>query len=324
MKKFLSLFLTIGLLLGLTSCGGEAPESFTVSFETEYGTAPKSFDVEYGTILRADQLNALTCEGYTFKGWFNGETEAKAGEYKVTKDVTLTAKWEFKFLGIYDCFTLPNSIQVRITLSEDKTCALDLLFQPPFPMANITFKGTYTVEDALVKIDLDKEKLSLTSGITWEDFNTFDWKGAIGVTSNQVEEYLTKAKTGCVKIGKDKLIFTDQGYDFDFVPGKDFDERLVGAWEAKSGEISSRVLFNEDKTCVLGAKMTNNVNYAKGKYLTLQNYIKVILVEDSQDNISYTPASKVLTEIMNYSFANDELIWGDRFNKMSTTDITFE
>ncbi|MBR0099564.1 MAG: InlB B-repeat-containing protein, partial [Treponema sp.] len=45
-----------------------------------------------GTALTAEQLPVLTESGYTFGGWYDGETKAEAG-YKVTKDVTLTANW---------------------------------------------------------------------------------------------------------------------------------------------------------------------------------------------------------------------------------------
>lgn len=67
---------------------------FTVTFKTAHGKNPASIEVEKDTVLTAEQLKKLTFEGFIFKGWFDGETEAKAGEYKVTKDVTLTAKWK--------------------------------------------------------------------------------------------------------------------------------------------------------------------------------------------------------------------------------------
>ena len=67
---------------------------YTVKFETEHGTAPASITVESGTKLTAEQLKALpdTVDNI-FEGWYDGEIQAKSGEYTVTKDVTLVARW---------------------------------------------------------------------------------------------------------------------------------------------------------------------------------------------------------------------------------------
>ena len=99
MKRFIklaALILGSALVFGFASCdistGSNEPTLCKVSYETEHGTAPESISVEEGTALTAAQLPSLTADGYTFDGWYDDDTKAEAG-YKVTKDVSLTAKW---------------------------------------------------------------------------------------------------------------------------------------------------------------------------------------------------------------------------------------
>ena len=93
----LVLLASVMVLLPLVGCKNDSvPEvpKYTVKFETEHGTAPASITVESGTKLTAEQLKALTdTVDNIFEGWYDGETQAKGGEYTVTKDVTLVARW---------------------------------------------------------------------------------------------------------------------------------------------------------------------------------------------------------------------------------------
>ena len=94
-KGLAALLMALALVFGFASCKTESEEETvyrTVTYSTKHATAPEKLTVEDGTALTAEQLPALTAEGYTFGGWYDGETKAEAG-YKVTKDVTLTAKW---------------------------------------------------------------------------------------------------------------------------------------------------------------------------------------------------------------------------------------
>ncbi|MBQ6058147.1 MAG: InlB B-repeat-containing protein [Treponema sp.] len=94
-KGLTALLMALALVFGFASCKTESEEETvyrTVTYSTEHATAPEKLTVADGTALTAEQLPALTESGYTFGGWHDGETKAEAG-YKVTKDVTLTAKW---------------------------------------------------------------------------------------------------------------------------------------------------------------------------------------------------------------------------------------
>lgn len=71
--------------------------TYTVSYSSDYATEQvyklKPVTVQEGTVLGVEQLPVLSETGYTFIGWYDGEKKVIAGAYKVTKNVTLVAKW---------------------------------------------------------------------------------------------------------------------------------------------------------------------------------------------------------------------------------------
>ena len=110
MKNRLLSILTLGALIGafvsvaFTACKievdssrDENPVNYFVSYQSDYGTLPDSIKdgiaVKENTVLTAEQLPELTAADMIFKGWYDGETKALAGEYKVTKNVKLKALW---------------------------------------------------------------------------------------------------------------------------------------------------------------------------------------------------------------------------------------
>lgn len=82
--------------MGLSACDTSVSPIFSVcsvNYQTEYGTAPNTKVLLAGTTLGETELPTLEADGQTFGGWFDGETQAIAGKYSVTKNVTLVAKW---------------------------------------------------------------------------------------------------------------------------------------------------------------------------------------------------------------------------------------
>ena len=132
MKKLvlvgLVLLASVMVLLPLVGCKNDSvPEvpKYTVKFETEHWTAPASITVESGTKLTAEQLKALpdTVDNI-FEGWYDGETQAKGGEYTVTKDVTLVARWRNRDTVASVTFSPSDTKffydeKVTVTLSSD-------------------------------------------------------------------------------------------------------------------------------------------------------------------------------------------------------------
>lgn len=103
-------FLCICVILGCSvesSSGEEKPvvATYTVSYSSDYATEQvyklKPVTVQEGTVLGVEQLPVLSETGYTFIGWYDGEKKVIAGAYKVTKNVTLVAKWDEKRISTY-------------------------------------------------------------------------------------------------------------------------------------------------------------------------------------------------------------------------------
>lgn len=108
-KKIIFLWAALFVFVSLFSCKKEDDEvsnlnfggyvyKYTVTYKTGYGTAPSSISVAPGTVLKSEHLPVLTatdCD-YVFKGWYDDETQAVAGQYVVRGNVTLTAKWADK------------------------------------------------------------------------------------------------------------------------------------------------------------------------------------------------------------------------------------
>lgn len=70
--------------------------TYTVSYSSDKGVTDadllKPITVSDGTAITAGQLPELSATGWSFEGWYDGETKVIAG-YKVTKNITLVAKW---------------------------------------------------------------------------------------------------------------------------------------------------------------------------------------------------------------------------------------
>ena len=64
---------------------------YTVTFNSDGGSSVSKQTVEEGK--KATEPKAPTKKGYTFKGWYLGSTKYNFSN-KVTKNITLTAKWE--------------------------------------------------------------------------------------------------------------------------------------------------------------------------------------------------------------------------------------
>ena len=83
-RKLFSIGCCLVILLAtiLTSCQHEVPEPemVTVSYDSEFGTLAKTEKiVEKGYKLTAEDLPALTENGYTFEKWYINNEEAKVG-----------------------------------------------------------------------------------------------------------------------------------------------------------------------------------------------------------------------------------------------------
>ena len=104
LNKVLCLFLMLTLVFAFVGCKKDTgtndgnnnnnvtPTMYTVEFDSAGGSAVESQSVEENKL--ATEPAAPTKEGYTFLGWFLGETQWNFAENKVTASITLIAHWE--------------------------------------------------------------------------------------------------------------------------------------------------------------------------------------------------------------------------------------
>lgn len=99
LTKVLCFAMLLAVIFSFTACdllfgGTNTPETtkYTVEFDSAGGSDVASQSIEENQL--ATKPADPTKEGYTFLGWFLGETEWNFAENKVTKAITLIAKWQ--------------------------------------------------------------------------------------------------------------------------------------------------------------------------------------------------------------------------------------
>ena len=69
--------------------------TYTVTYATPWGTAPEAITVVKNAVLTDGDLSELSDDGFVFLGWYDGSTKVLAGDYTVTNDVVLSARWDY-------------------------------------------------------------------------------------------------------------------------------------------------------------------------------------------------------------------------------------
>lgn len=111
---------------------GEVIGAYTVTFQSEGGSEVAS---QIRANAPADQPADPTKEGYTFIGWYNGESEWDF-ETPVTADLTLTAKWQ---LNQYTITFKPENGGQDIVIKQDYGTAITAPANPT--KTGYTFAG---------------------------------------------------------------------------------------------------------------------------------------------------------------------------------------
>lgn len=167
--------------MGGVSCEQNLPEekTYTVKFDSDGGSEIKPVTVEDGGKVTKPEDPTRT--GYTFKGWFNGDTEYDF-EKAVTADITLKAKWEVVVVNYTVTFDSDGGSEVAAVEVKDG----EKVIKPADPTKDgYTFKGWLDGEDVY-----DFEK-AVTANITlkanWEvvTYNiTYELNGGTGDEGN--------------------------------------------------------------------------------------------------------------------------------------------
>ena len=143
---------------------------YTVKFDSDGGSACEDITVTYGG--KYPTLPAPTKEGYTFDGWFDGETQVMSGTaVTITEDQTLTARW-----GI-NTYTITYQVDGQTVKTESVTYGADIpaytytktgydvsAWSPAapekMPARNLTFTATTKVHQHSLTYMLDGEMKS--------------------------------------------------------------------------------------------------------------------------------------------------------------------
>ncbi len=126
--------------------GTTASKGFTVTFDTQGGSAVQSQQVKNGQ--KATRPTDPTRDGYTFDGWYvEGEKWSFVG-YVVTENMTLTAKW------LANTYTVYFDSQGGSEVIASKQVEFDTLYgEIPTPTkTDYTFDGWYTAINGGTKI----------------------------------------------------------------------------------------------------------------------------------------------------------------------------
>ena len=144
--------------------------TYTVKFDSDGGSACKEITVTYDG--KYPTLPAPTKEGYTFEGWFDGETQVMSGTaVTITEDQTLTARW-----GI-NTYTITYQVDGQTVKTESVTYGEDIpaytytktgydvsawnsVVPKKMPARNLTFTATTKVHQHSLTYMLDGEMKS--------------------------------------------------------------------------------------------------------------------------------------------------------------------
>ena len=219
----ISAVFTILVCALVCACKAEVvPDTFyKVYYETEHGTAPESKSVRSGTVLKAEDLPALTAEGYTFEGWYKDSTLITAdSKFAVREDITLKAKWtqiipedppeeEVYYTVSYESEhgTVPHAKEV---LADTVLTAEDL---PTLEEDGYTFEGWYIGNTLITAASNYKVTANVKlTGVWKKDKTNKNLNPFVGLTIldtyNESNFTLTAQKSG-----SDYIITATEGYD---------------------------------------------------------------------------------------------------------------
>ena len=129
----------------------ESVKEYTVTFDSDGGSAvEKQVIIENGTAVKPEDP---TKEKYKFLGWYLGE-QLYSFDTKITKDITLKAKWEYIPTVTYKIEELKGSIvgQAKLFILKDNVKVAGT--------ADVTTSsGTITVAIPATGLDINKNKI---------------------------------------------------------------------------------------------------------------------------------------------------------------------
>ncbi len=177
-------------------------KTYTVTYFSERGTVPSPINVDDKTLLDANDLPTLTASGYTFAGWYVGNTKI-TDSYQVTGNVTLTGKWNYTISYSTAHGTTPTiktvSSGYKLTQSDLPTLSDNSYIFIGWKIGDQTTSVNYAVNDNITLTAVWADKPSGFSLLITSDTD---------ITEDELNFALTVQKSG------DSYILTaTEGYD---------------------------------------------------------------------------------------------------------------
>lgn len=165
------------------------PITYTIDFDTN-GGLPTLSSIDYTIESDSFTLQEITKAGYTFDGWYNGETKVTEITTGTYGNMTLVAKWTA------DLYTISYDLADGVNSPENPTSytiesGLITLKDPT--RVGYTFVGWYNGEQLVTTIDSNTlENISLTAKWTVNSYKlTFDVDGNLTEKTFKYGESIT-------------------------------------------------------------------------------------------------------------------------------------
>lgn len=165
------------------------PITYTIHFDTN-GGLPTLSSIDYTIESDSFTLQEITKVGYTFDGWYNGETKVTEITTGTYGNMTLVAKWTA------DLYTISYDLADGVNNPENPTSytiesGLITLKDPT--RVGYTFGGWYNGEQLVTSIDSNSlENISLTAKWTINSYTlTFDVDGNLAEKTFKYGESIT-------------------------------------------------------------------------------------------------------------------------------------
>ena len=265
-------------------------KTYTVTFETEYGTAPAKIEgLKKGDRLTEEQLKALEdVTGYKFDGWFSGETQFTT-ETEITSDITLTAKWTKTYTLTFDANGGTGEMNQQTAESGTEI----ELPESTFTRDGYIFAGWATSADGDVSYS-DKAKITVSGNITLYAKWGMTAANAAAAIADLTEEG-SHTVTVAGEIGSDDMTELAKA-----ISGRAENVKVILDLGGATGltEIPEDFMSNQDEN-LAGLVIPASVTEIKSNFWSCSNLSVLKVAENnpaykSVDNIIYTKDGQTL------------------------------
>lgn len=274
------------------------PITYTIDFDTN-GGLPTLSSIDYTIESDSFTLQEITKVGYTFDGWYNGETKVTEITTGTYGNMTLVAKWTA------DLYTISYDLADGVNNPENPTSytiesGLITLKDPT--KEGYTFAGWFNGEQLITTIDSNTlENISLTAKWTVNSYKlTFDVDGNLTEKTFKYGESITAIENP-TKVGHTFVGWSEELPET--MPANDI--TVEAKWEINSYDITydlaGGVNNSENPTTYTiesGLITLKNPTREGYTFLGWYNGEQLVTIIDSNtlENISHTAKWKITTD----------------------------